>query len=384
MRNGPLIGSQTLPDRCRTDRRSGRPPRRFPLGEGRGRRPAADHRPRPRHLRHLPASSWTDGFLTGNGEYGAILHGAATLEKVVFNYHRLVLPNGTRTVKPPVIAGRLEGVRDKALAGNYSGANSDFASGWSLRWTQTYHPAYELRIATPGMTTVNDYGRVDDFRTGEVSSSWTDQYGTWTRRAFVSRTATLSITSAVNQDVTLISRRGMTSVTTSATVVSSPLGTHARKVTLAAGQRTDITVSLLGGWFRLVNRRSGKALDVSGASTADGGKIIQYTSSGAINQQWRFLPNADGSFRLAARHSGKVLDSPGGSAQGTQLVQWQDTGGDDQRWKLVDAGGAYHRLVNVGNGWCVDVADGSTADNARVVQWPAGTGTNQQWQLDAL
>jgi hypothetical protein len=184
------------------------------------------------------------------------------------------------------------------------------------------------------------------------------------------RTATLSVTSAVNQDVTLISRRGMTSVTTSATVASSPLGTHARKVTLAAGQRTDITVSLLSGWFRLVNRRSGKALDVSGASTADGGKIIQYTSSSAANQQWRFLPNADGSFRLAARHSGKVLDSPGGSAQGTQLVQWQDTGGDDQRWKLVDAGGAYYRLVNVGNGWCADVADGSTADNARVIQWP--------------
>ncbi|WP_323178496.1 MULTISPECIES: RICIN domain-containing protein [unclassified Streptomyces] len=32
----------------------------------------------------------------------------------------------------------------------------------------------------------------------------------------------------------------------------------------------------------------------------------------------------------------------------------------------------------------MDVADGSTADNARVIQWPAGTGTNQQWQLDAL
>ncbi|WDV56663.1 RICIN domain-containing protein [Streptomyces coeruleorubidus] len=72
-------------------------------------------------------------------------------------------------------------------------------------------------------------------------------------------------------------------------------------------------------------------------------------------------PDADGSFRLAARHSGEVLDSPGGSAQGTQLVQWQDTGGDSRRWKLVDAGGAYY-----------------------VIQRPAGSGTNQQWQLDAL
>jgi len=54
-----------------------------------------------------PASSWTDGFLTGNGEYGAVLHGAPAAEKVIFNYHRLVLPNGTRSVTPPVLAGRL-------------------------------------------------------------------------------------------------------------------------------------------------------------------------------------------------------------------------------------------------------------------------------------
>lgn len=67
-----------------------------------------------------------------------------------------------------MISGRLEGARDKALAGDYAGANRDFAAGWSLRWTQAYHPAYELRIDTPGMTTVNNYGRITDFRTGEV------------------------------------------------------------------------------------------------------------------------------------------------------------------------------------------------------------------------
>lgn len=93
-----------------------------------------------------PASSWTDGFLTGNGEYGAVLYGAPALEKVVFNYHRLVLPNGTRDVTPPVISGRLEGARDKALAGDYAGASRDFAAGWSLRSTQAYHPARQPEL----------------------------------------------------------------------------------------------------------------------------------------------------------------------------------------------------------------------------------------------
>ncbi|MEU8387035.1 glycoside hydrolase N-terminal domain-containing protein [Micromonospora sp. NPDC048842] len=98
-----------------------------------------------------------------------------------------MLPNGSRGVTSPVLQGRLADARDKALAGNYGGANTDFAAGWSLRWTQTYHPGFELQISTPGMTTANGYARITDFRTGEVTSTWTDSNGTWTRRAFASR-----------------------------------------------------------------------------------------------------------------------------------------------------------------------------------------------------
>ncbi|GGY20448.1 glycosyl hydrolase family 95 catalytic domain-containing protein [Streptomyces djakartensis] len=144
-----------------------------------------------------PAASWRDGFLTGSGEYGAVVYGGPALESVIFNYHRLVLPNGTREVTPPVLAGRLEAVRDKALAGDYAGANRDFAAGWELLWTQMYHPAYELRIADADEDADTDtdadtggvggYVRTTDFRTGEVTSAWADGRGTWTRRLFASR-----------------------------------------------------------------------------------------------------------------------------------------------------------------------------------------------------
>lgn len=86
-----------------------------------------------------------------------------------------------------MISPYLETARDQALAGNYSGASSTFTHGWSLRWTQTFHPGYELQLSTPGMTTVNDFARITDFRTGEVTHTWTDQYGTWKRHVFVSR-----------------------------------------------------------------------------------------------------------------------------------------------------------------------------------------------------
>jgi hypothetical protein len=93
-----------------------------------------------------PAACRSEGFHTGNGECGAVLYGTPALEKVVFDHHRLVLPD-----------------------------------------RRSCHPAYEFRISSPGTTTVDGYGRITDFRTGEVASTWTDGSGAWTRRAFASR-----------------------------------------------------------------------------------------------------------------------------------------------------------------------------------------------------
>ena len=195
------------------------------------------------------------------------------------------------------------------------------------------------------------------------------------------RTATAVLTSAVDQSVTVACRRGITSISTSVAVTSSPLGAHARVISLAAGQQVQVTIGLRSETVRIVNRRSGKVLDVNGASTADGATIIQWPWTGAANQQWRLLPNFDGSFSLLSVHSGRVLDSPGGSSQGAALIQWTGNSSTNQWWRLVPATTGYHRLVNVRNGWCADVESGSTADGARVIQWAANGGANQEWQI---
>ncbi|MGW2639939.1 glycosyl hydrolase family 95 catalytic domain-containing protein [Streptomyces sp. NPDC001348] len=200
------------------------------------------------------------------------------------------------------------------------------------------------------------------------------------------RTATVKLTSDIDQDITFICRRGITSVSTDATVTTSSLGNHARVVSLTAGTRTTITIGLLTGAFKLVNRNSGKVMDVSGASTSNGASVIQWPWSGSANQQWKLLPDYDGSFRLSSVGSAKVLDSPGGSAGvGTALDQWSDTNSSNQWWKLVPAATSGHyRLVNVRNGLSADVQNGSTADGAKIVQWSAGSGASQEWQPVAL
>ena len=196
------------------------------------------------------------------------------------------------------------------------------------------------------------------------------------------RTAKAVLTSDITQDITLVCRRGMTSVTTSATVTSSSLGSHACVVSLTAGTRTTVALGLLTGAFRLVNRRSGTVLDIKDGSTADGAPAIIWPWNTGTNQQWRFPPNRDGSFRLACVKSGKLLECPGGSTtQGQALDQSTDTTGAHQWGKLVPATSGYHRLVNVKDGMCVDAQHGYTADGTPLIQWPPDTGGDQEWQI---
>ncbi|MFI6930641.1 RICIN domain-containing protein [Streptomyces sp. NPDC050287] len=79
--------------------------------------------------------------------------------------------------------------------------------------------------------------------------------------------------------------------------------------------------------LRVVNELSGKCLDVSGASTADGAAVIQYTCNGATNQMFTLNPvTALGNskdYQLVAVHSGKCVDvSQISTATGAKIHQW--------------------------------------------------------------
>ena len=135
------------------------------------------------------------------------------------------------------------------------------------------------------------------------------------------------------------------------------------------------------GYYKIVNRNSGKALDISGAITTNGGVAIQWPYSGSNNQQWQKV-SVNGGYKLVSRNSGKVLDDPGGSkTTKTQLDQWDDTNGSNQWWNLVSAGNGYYYLVNQSSGLYADVSGASTADGTAVILWTFDGNYNQQWQL---
>nr|WP_206788458.1 PQQ-dependent sugar dehydrogenase [Amycolatopsis sp. MtRt-6] len=135
--------------------------------------------------------------------------------------------------------------------------------------------------------------------------------------------------------------------------------------------------------YVLVNRNSGKALEVAGSATHDGARITQRTRDDRVSQQWQFVDSGDGNYRIRSRHSAKILSFPS-TADRAGLVQNTDAGRAGQQFRLADSAGGDVRLLNRASGKAVDVLGSSTADGARVVQLPDADGANQRWQLVKL
>jgi len=78
----------------------------------------------------------------------------------------------------------------------------------------------------------------------------------------------------------------------------------------------------------------------------------------------------------------KVLDVANGStANGAGVVQWDYWGGDNQKWSLEPVGDGYYKLVAKHSGKVLDVAGISSANGAKLHQWDYVGGDNQKWKL---
>lgn len=135
----------------------------------------------------------------------------------------------------------------------------------------------------------------------------------------------------------------------------------------------------------LVNKNSGKSLDLIAGNTALGAPIRQWSYDyNSQNQRWALLPTEGGNhFKLISLVSGKCAcirdDSTAG---GALLHQWDYIAGNtSHQWDLVDAGNGYYAVRNVRSGLVLDVANWGTADNVDVLQWTSTGGANQQWRL---
>lgn len=141
-----------------------------------------------------------------------------------------------------------------------------------------------------------------------------------------------------------------------------------------------------GSTHYLTAANSGLVMDVNGASTASGAKIIQWSNHGGTNQQWTVHLVSGNVFTLVNVNSGKCLEAPNQStAQGTQLDQSTCNGATSQQWSVNPvvngSSGSSYNLVNVNSGLYADVFGASGSAGTAIDQWPGNGGTNQVWNF---
>jgi len=92
-----------------------------------------------------------------------------------------------------------------------------------------------------------------------------------------------------------------------------------------------------GSYVRVNNRgNSAQALDVTNVSVADSAPIQTWAYSGGNNQQWTAVSEGGGYYHLVNRNSGKCLDVPAAStADSVQLVQYTCNGTAAQSYRLA-------------------------------------------------
>ena len=162
-------------------------------------------------------------------------------------------------------------------------------------------------------------------------------------------------------------------------IIATALALSAGIGAFAITQASAATINT-SAWYVLVNRNSGKALDVWEWSTADGGHIRQYTRLDGNNQQFQFVSVGSGYYQLRSRHSGKVIAVPNAN-DGVQVIQTTASSDTKQHFAVKDSSGGYVRFINRHSGKALDLWQWSVADGGVVSQYADLGGANQQFQL---
>jgi len=154
---------------------------------------------------------------------------------------------------------------------------------------------------------------------------------------------------------------------------------------VALEARAQVPFDFAGGRYQVINKNSGKALDV-----APSGEIVQRTANiNAASQQWTFTrdvgPTPQPSVNpvnvknVASTQLLGIMAS--GLGNGANAVQWPDENVADQSWSIVDTHDGYVSIVNNNSGKVLGIPAGSRAENEKAVQWESVGVDDQRWSL---
>lgn len=141
-----------------------------------------------------------------------------------------------------------------------------------------------------------------------------------------------------------------------------------------------------GATYKIVARHSGKVIDVPGGVNENNLQLQQWSDLGGNPQKWVLTQIANGIYSLTSVNSpDKVIDIRNGTSNNGEAVQlMSNLNTTAQHFKINDLGNGYWSIINVNSNKAVEVTGSSTADGAKLQQNDFTNATNQQWKFVAV
>lgn len=137
------------------------------------------------------------------------------------------------------------------------------------------------------------------------------------------------------------------------------------------------------GIYRLRMLQSGKVLTSFSCSTSPGTTMQQWDWKGLSCQRWQVEATQDGYFRLVQRQNSLVLDvEKCNNEKGGAIIQYNWLNNDCQKWSFERISDSTYKIVSKSSGKVLDVADNN--NGTTVYQWDWHGGKNQQWILELV
>ncbi len=137
----------------------------------------------------------------------------------------------------------------------------------------------------------------------------------------------------------------------------------------------EVNGPLANGLYNIRNLYSGWVLDDRSYSTTSGTQVIQWESNGGNNQKWQFTSNGNGYYTIVNYYNGLYLTSQNG-----QLLEVTKNGSDSQLWSLAGTAPTYV-ILNKGTNQVIDDPAFSLVQGVGIITWSANSGNNQKWTI---
>lgn len=139
---------------------------------------------------------------------------------------------------------------------------------------------------------------------------------------------------------------------------------------------------------RVANKHSGRIAAVSEGSKAPGAAVIQFDDTGGADQRWTLVPADEDYFLIRNNYSGLYMTRPPRNDRAVEIAKLADgEGAKNQHWRPIPVPGeaGWYVVQNRGSGKYLSIDNGSREPGAGVIQYkfngPNGT-ADQWWRFD--